>query len=285
MMKEEKVNYYLELISMPEYLPYDTSGIMNELAISDDDVAAYQHQKAREISLTPVEKRNIIVKQVIKPLLKKNGFSTAGLTWYREIGDSYLIIHMMNSQFNSNSTGASFRFHISASKKDEIKEQLSKQWIYNQACELNQFDFLPYCGMLSPYYSGGMYKIDGYKNFLPSNRPIEQICRQIGADFETWILPELCRIKSYENFSELRSQKLKQHESKEVKLLRYYYAAQSTAANPNKASYKMLVAMKKELGLSEEAIRAHIDWLDICRENSSFTKVDAKEWALRTSLD
>ena len=130
------------------------------------------------------------MKQSIKPLLKSYGYSVSGVDWRRELEDAYLIIHMINSQFNSIVTGANFRFHISAAKKEEIKGKLSDEWTY-QGEELNQFDFLPYCGMLSPYYSGGMYQIDGYKNFLPSDTPVEEICRQIEEDFGSCILPEL----------------------------------------------------------------------------------------------
>lgn len=66
--------------------------------------------------MKPTEKRDAVVKQIIKPLLKKNGFTISGLNWHREVSDSYIIIHMFNSQFNSIVTGARFRFHISMSK-------------------------------------------------------------------------------------------------------------------------------------------------------------------------
>lgn len=144
------------------------------------------------------------MKQSIKPLLKSYGYSVSGVDWRRELEDAYLIIHMINSQFNSIVTGANFRFHISAAKKEEIKGKLSDEWMYHQGEELNQFDFLPYCGMLSPYYSGGMYQIDGYKNFLPSDTPVEEICRQIEEDFGSCILPELAEVSCYHDFQLLR---------------------------------------------------------------------------------
>lgn len=197
MTKGERVAHYFELVSMPEHLPYDSSHFKLELDISDEDIENYRQEMESRLSMRPTEKRDIVVKQVIKPLLKKHGFSTSGMDWRREIEDGYVIIHMMNSQFNGISTGVSFRFHISAVKKDEIRDKLSNQWIYNQTCDLRQFAFLPYCGMLSPYYSGDMYTIDGYKNYLPSDTPVEEICGQIGVDFEKYILPELCKVQCY----------------------------------------------------------------------------------------
>lgn len=283
MTKEERVIRYFDLASMPEYLPYDTSGIMKKLDISSADVENYRQKLESELSMKPTEKRDVVVKQVIKPLLKKCGFSTAGLDWHRETDDSFIIIHMMNSQFNSIATGVSFRFHISAVKKDEIRHKLSDQWVYNQRDDIRQFLFLPYCGMLSPYCSGDMYKIDGYKNFLPTDTPVEDICRQIGEDFEKYILPELCAVKSCEDFLELRARKLERYKEKEIRLLRFYHVVQWCASELSGSRYDRAVELRKELELSAEDIASHLEWLDICRENSEFTKLDAKEIAIRAS--
>lgn len=38
--------------------------------------------------------------------------------------------------------------------------------------------------------------------------------------------------------------------------------------------------LKQELNLDAEDIASHIEWLDIIRENSGWTKIDAKELAL-----
>lgn len=283
MTVEEKVLRYLDFASMPENLPYNTSYFMQELGISEEDVRRCQKQKEKELTLKPVEKRNLAVKQVLKPLLKKYGFSTAGSDWRRDIGDAYLIIHMMNSRFNSIPTGVSFRFHISASRKDKMKDKLSDQWIYNQACDLDHCDFLPFCGMLSPYYSGGMYQIDGYKNYLPSDTPVEAICEQLKEDWGNYILPELDAVESYEDFLELREQKKNRSQEKEVRLLRFYYAAQQCALEATGNGYNMLIGLKNLLHLTAEEILSHLEWLDVCRENSSFPKVDARELVRKVS--
>ncbi|MDE6128567.1 MAG: DUF4304 domain-containing protein [Lachnospiraceae bacterium] len=285
MTKEERVIRYFELASTPEYLPYDTGDLRKELNITEEDISGYRQKLESELSYRPVEKRDIVVKQVIKPALKKCGFSTSGLDWRRETEDAYIIIHMQNSQCNDIANGAGFRFYISASKKDEIREKLSDQWMYNQGLDLKQFDFLPYCGMLSPYYSGDMYKIDGYKDYLPTDTPIEDICRQIGEDFETYILPPLCALTSYEDFQKLRADKLKRYKDKEIRLLRYYHAAQTNACELSGIGYHMLVNLRKVLELDVRDIESHLEWLTICRENSRFTKLDATELAIRASKE
>lgn len=279
MTKEERVARYLELTA--ENFPYDTSHVMKEMDVTDEDIEALRQKLERERSMRSTQKRDLVVKQVIKPLLKKHGFSTGGLDWRREIADGYIIIHMMNSQFNSSVTGVCFRFHISTVKKDEIKTKLSEQWIYNQNCELKQFDFLPYCGMLSPYYEGDMYKIDGYKNYLPTDMPVEDICTQFEEDFGEYILPELNTVENYEDFLALRGRKLKRQEEKEIRLLRYYYFAQSgTAATTGGSANAWLAKMREDYGLSMADIESHIDWMDVCRKNSAFPSVDAKAYAL-----
>lgn len=281
--KEERVVRYLNLASRPEYLPYSKKHLMEELDLSDDDIFDYQQKMESQLSMRPVKKRDILVKEVIKPLLKKYGFTTSGLDWRRQLEDSYMIIHMVNSQFNGISTGVSFRFHISVTKKDEIRDKVSNQWIYNQTCDLRQFDFLPYCGMLSPYYSGDMYQIDGYKNYLPTDTPVEKICRQIGEDFEKYILPELCKVQSYEDYLELRARIQKRYEEKDIRLLRYYYTAQHNALDRSGNGYGTLVEFGKKMRLTAADVASHLEWLDVCRENSHFTKVDAKEIAVRAA--
>lgn len=102
MTKEERVVKYLEIAA--KYCQYDTSHFQEKLGVSDGDVRELQEKREKELSLKPVEKRNEVVKKVIKPLLKKHGFSVSGIDWRRSLEDgSYLMIHMLNSRFNGTS--------------------------------------------------------------------------------------------------------------------------------------------------------------------------------------
>lgn len=284
MTKEERVVKYLELAA--KYSRYDTSHFQEELGVSDDDVREIQEKREKELSLKPVEKRNEVVKKVIKPLLKKHGFSVSGIDWRRSLeDDSYLMIHMLNSRFNGTAAGASFRFHISASKKEEIRGRLSNQWIYNQGQDLLHVDFLPYMGMLSPYCSGGEYKIDGYKNYLPVDTPLEEIFSQIEEDFGTYILPELDKVHCYDDFSKLWEEKRKRQDEKEIRILRYYHMAQWCARELTGRGLQELTEYRKKQGLNKEEILEHMDWLDVCAKNSDFPALDAREFALKAAED
>lgn len=46
--------------------------------------------------MTGIEKRNMVVKEVITPVLKQAGFKKSGLSWWMELEDCYLIIRMRN---------------------------------------------------------------------------------------------------------------------------------------------------------------------------------------------
>lgn len=286
MTKDEKVAYYLDLASRPENLSYDTSDWMEELGITEDDISDYRQKLTDAMSMKSVEKRNLVVKQVIKPLLKKFGFSTAGQKWHRETDDVRLTIELQNSQFNGMPTGIRFRFFIRAVRKDGSAGQPADRK-EPASCELNQFDFLPHRGMLSPLCCADWYQFDGYQDYLPSDVPVEDICRQIEEDFGSYILPELSAVKTYEDFLELYDRAQGRREEKEVRLLQFYDAAQSMASvvSMNPIQYTLLVNLRKNLGLNAEDVASHLEWLDVCRKRSSFTKVDARELAVRASKE
>lgn len=124
----------------------------------------YQKQKKTEISMPPGKKRDLAIKTVVKPLLKKAGFRTKRVDWWKELSDRWLFVHLHNSINNCSVTGCAFRFHFSASKADDMKDELSRQGIYNQGTDLLQRDFLPCTGLLTPFHRADMYQIDGYQN-------------------------------------------------------------------------------------------------------------------------
>ncbi|MDE7250912.1 MAG: DUF4304 domain-containing protein [Lachnospiraceae bacterium] len=139
----------------------------------------------KEVSMKPTEKRNVLVKQMLRPLLKSRGFQSSGNTWWRELKDGWLIIHMQNSRWNGSATGANFNFQISVSSKNEIVDKLKNQWRHNLINDLCGTDFLPYCGYLSPHMTPFGYQIDGYRNGMPSDDPLDEFIEQVRGDFET----------------------------------------------------------------------------------------------------
>ena len=222
-----------------------------------------------------VEKRNLVVKEVIKPLLKQAGFRCKKTSWWKELEDGYLFVYMKNSIFNSQQTGSSFCFQFSASYANEIHDSLENQWIENQCSCLEERDFLPYHGLFSQNRSNGLgYQIDGYKNYQLLDTPVEEIISQIKNDFEQYILPAITDVKCVQDFTNLKEKAQKRLESTEFRLLRFYSLMQMYCCDDS--NLELAVQTLKEDPLTKEEIYSHYDWLDIITKNSAFPDMDAK---------
>lgn len=272
--KEKRLEYYFKCLSMNQWINRES------LNLTGADVRNYQRMKEQEVSMKPGEKRKLVVKNVVKKLLKNDGFKNKGNEWWKELEDCWLLIYMKTSRFNSPSTGSNFGFEISVSGKDEIADKIENQWIYNQLCSLNSFVFLPYCGFLAPNRSGITYKIDGYRNFLPLDTPIEEILAQIQTDFQDCILPELDKVKKKADWEILYKEKCARYDEKEIRLLRYYSSAHVMSCSEE--NIPGLIRMQKELALTTEDILSHFDWLSIIAQNSQHTYLNAKPFIMKS---
>lgn len=234
----------------------------------------------KETRMKPTEKRDALVDQMLRPLLRERGFQSSGCNWWKELEDSWLLIHMKNSRWNGESTGANFCFEISVSGKDEIRDKLSNQWIHNQFCHLTQNNFLPYYGFLSPRVEATGYKIDGYRNYLPLDDPLDEIAAQIRGDFERYILPPLERLCTKADWEDLYRERLAASDTADIRLLRYYSAAHRLSCSEN--DLPQLLWMQRNLALTPEEIVSHFDWLEIIRQNSPLPDLDTKAFLLRS---
>ena len=264
-----------------EYFFRCHEGEMNaqELELTEEDVRDYQLRKEAEISMKPTEKRDILVKQMLKPLLKHRGFQSSGYSWWKELEDGWLFIYMKNSRWNGVATGAAFEFQISVSGKDNIRDKLSDQWMYNRVC-LSQDDFLPYRGMLDPRKDTMGYKIDGYRNYLPQDEPLEEIIEQVRGDFEGHILPALEQLRTKADWEVLYRERRDAGDTAENRLLRYYSVAHMLSCS--ESNIPVLIQNQHDFALTPEEIMSHFDWLEIIRQNSSLPCLDTKAFILRS---
>lgn len=255
--KEKRLEFY-----------YRYGGRMHpdDLDLTKEDLREYRERKEAEVSMKPTKKRDAVMKQLVKPMLKSKGFFNSGQSWWKELEDCWLFLYMKNSRWNSAALGVSFCFEISVSGKDKIRDELSKQWIYNQFNHLCQNDFLPYNGYLMPLVNSYEYTIDGYKNGLPLDEPLEKIIDQIRGDFENFIFPELDCIRTKADWDLLYREKKAARETEDIRLLRYYSSASMLACV--KGNIHCLISSQKDFRLTCEQIRSHFDWLEIIIQNS-----------------
>lgn len=224
--------------------------------------------------MTALEKRNIILKQVITPLLKHAGFKKSGLNWWLELKDCYLIIRMRNSRFNGVATGFNFEFQFSATLKDELKGKITEQWIYNQGTSIEEYYFLPHFGILNPFKDGLMgYTIDGYKNYEPQDLPVEGFLKQIQLDFQTYIIPKLLEVHTFDDWNELKTTLMNRREEKEIRLLLYFSNAHHLSCSPSNQAH--LTELQKLFCLSNADIRENMDLLKAIAEQSRLPKLDS----------
>lgn len=245
--------------------------------MTEAELRNYQTQKEKEVSMPPGKKRDLVLRTVVKPLLKEAGFRTKRTDWWKELSDGWLFVHLHNSMNNCSVTGCAFRFHFSASKAGELKDELSKQWIYNQGNDLLQRDFLPYAGLLSPFHRADMYQIDGYQNYLPKDEPVELILEQVRSDFGKHILPSLAKIGSVTDWEALQAERKALLWSRENSLLRYYHTA-CMGISP-----ALVRDSQRRLGLTDEEVLSRPDWLEQIRKGSSWPDADVKA-AIQESL-
>lgn len=278
--KEKRLEYYFKMLELPYGQRPHSYVLLEQLGLTEEEAGEYQRQKDSEVSMKPGKKRDLAVKEVVRPLLKAAGFKGRGLGWWKELDDSWLLIHMDSSHFNSASSGANFSFRFSASRKDEVRDTVERQWIYNQLCSLTQSNFLPYCGYLSPYISGSSYKIDGYRNYLPKDEPLESIETQMREDFQDYILPQLEPVRTKADWDGLRARLLARYEEKEIRLLVYYHLARDLACSEN--NRHRLMELQKEQRLTAEDITGHFDWLKIIEKHSAFPSQDTRPYILET---
>lgn len=278
--KEKRLEYYFKILKQPDSQRPHADTLLEQLGLTEQDSLEYQRQKENEVSMKPGKKRDLAVREVVRPLLKAAGFKGRGLNWWKELEDSWLLVHMQSSRFNGASTGSNFSFNFSVTKKDELRGEIDQQWMYNQLDSLSQSLFLPYCGYLSPYILGYDYKIDGYQDYLPTDEPVESIMAQMREDFQEYVLPQLETVKNKADWDELRTRLLARYQEKEIRLLIYYSMARSYACSESNRHH--LIRMQKEQQLSAEEITGHFDWLRIIEENSPFPNRDTRPYILET---
>lgn len=270
--KEKRLEYYF-------YHNSEWKVRREDLDLTDEDVRAYQKRKESEVSMKPTQKRDILVKQMLKPLLKASGFKNSGLSWWKELEYCWLFIYMKNSRWNGIATGATFEFIISVSGKDEIREKPANQWLYNHHT-LKQSDFLPYCGYLASHMETTGYKIDGYRSYLPTDEPLEEIIAQVQGDFENYILPALARIHTKEDWERLYEERRAAGQTAENRLLRYYSLAHMLCCS--ESNIPELIQIQHNFALTAAEITSRFDWLETIRQNSALPHLDARPFILKT---
>ncbi len=202
--------------------------------------------------MTSKEKKDYLLKEVIKPQLKSAGYQMAGQNYYSVRDDCCLAIRIHSSRFNSAATGFCFWFQIKAFSKDASKETLKGEFLGEVFTER---ELLPDCGYFHPYRSPLGYQIDGYKNGSPQDMDLEDIKKRISDDLCQYILPQLEAIKTFDDWERQKEEGTKKFNTQRVKLLRYFSGAQMEYLDFDARSFCSLMLSRKAIEISAEEIK------------------------------
>ncbi len=235
------------------------------------------NEASRLTKSNPFEIRDVVVKELIKPMLKEHGFTVGGNTWCRKLSDGEkLVIHMDGNRFNNILSGVSFGFRISL--HDGRNGAKPKYGIGEMKIDSNYF--LPYFGMCSPLYDVEGYNIGGFRDGMPVDMPVEEIKKYIRDDFEQYILPELLKVDSREDYKEMYGRFCQEKRSKDldVRIACFINSVQYSfiSYRADGKVHEDLIESKKNLKITKEEILSNLDLADKMRCNLNETSIDAK---------
>lgn len=197
------------------------------------------------------EKKEIILRDVVKSELKKADYQISGSTYHALRNDCRVIVNVQSSRFNSAATGYSFWFNISTIPAEiplkELKYRMAEFSFIRESL------LLPDCGYLHPYRNGADYCIDGYKSYQPQNMDVEKIRDYIQMDLQKYILPQLEEVQSLSDWARKKSEWEQNANSQRITLLRYFSVAQMLAPAPETVEH--LILIQSDMALSNEAIK------------------------------
>lgn len=221
--------------------------------------------------MTSKEKKDYLLKEVIKPQLKSAGYQMAGQNYYSVRDDCCLAIRIHSSRFNSAATGFCFWFKIKAFSKDASKKTLKSEFFGEIFTER---ELLPDCGYFHPYRTSLGYQIDGYENGSPRDMDLEDIEKRISDDLCQYILPQLETIKTFDDWERQKEEGIKKYNSQRIKLLRYFSGAQMQYLDFDERSFRALMLSRKAIGISPEEIKANQSLYEQLRASSESPSED-----------
>jgi hypothetical protein len=144
--------------------------------------------------MTAKEKQTELIKTYLKPTLKNYGYKTAGQTWWKDMGDLFIVINLQNSQWNSKED-LSFCFNIGMALTRRLKDKNKAGYFDIAGIPLRHQVFLSENRNRDLNDgSGGL----GYR--INNNTNLDSFIIDFKRDFEDAILKVLDELKTIEDW-------------------------------------------------------------------------------------
>lgn len=227
--------------------------------------------------MTSKEKRDMVLREVVKPELKRAEYRIKGKAYLSIRDGCCLAIYLNNARFNSNSMGFTFWFGIQFIEGDYSEARL-KNWI-DWDC-IRESTLLPDCGYLHPYHQTSGYTIDGYKNYQPQDMDVEDIKNRIRDDLCCYMFPQLAQINCYEDWMRKTQEWNERNNTKKVRLLNFYHNVQHSVAE--QSSIPRLIEAFRASEVSAEEIKDNYPMYQEIKALSPWPNED--KWAFILNL-
>ena len=138
------------------------------------------------------ELQKLVIKNYLKPTLKRFGYLTSGQTWWKSKGDFFIVINMQSSQWNDQSN-VHFCFNIGIALTQNLKDAAKKKANYfDLAVQLREKNYLPV-----ERNTGGHRDSNWY--MLKDETSLDNFIAEMKIDFERHILPKLEKLETLED--------------------------------------------------------------------------------------
>ena len=138
--------------------------------------------------LTGKEMQLKAIKEYLKPLLKQQGYSTKGQTWWRDEGDFFIIINLQNFSWNLRDD-ISFCFNIGIGLKATMENPNGSPGFHDLTVGLRQGAYLTKPKEFNKHRNQTGYLVKTGDDF-------DEFVNIVTADLEHDILPKLSTLKT-----------------------------------------------------------------------------------------
>lgn len=131
------------------------------------------------------------IKTYLKPTLKENGYKTSGQTWWKNMGDFFIVINLQNSSYNSKQE-LSFCLNVGVALTENLADkEKQKATYYDSAMPLREDAYLTEERQALKKSKGGWL---GYK--ITDKTNLNDFITDFKVDLEDNILAQLDKFKS-----------------------------------------------------------------------------------------
>lgn len=131
------------------------------------------------------------IKTYLKPTLRQHGYKTSGQTWWKNMGDFFIVINLQNSQWNSKEE-LSFCLNIGVALTEELADKEKKKATYfDLATQVRENAFLAEERRQAKETQGGWL---GYK--IANTTNVTEFVSNFKIDLENNILKTLDSFKT-----------------------------------------------------------------------------------------